>query len=135
MLNIFKVNNKDDRMMSGAFVVKAIRYVIFFHQMIALQIWKMLFISSKKLFHSWNIESFVFPSSPLFLPLGCCFRGWLKINFKVYDVINCLNKNLTHFAWYLQKEKIYDIEILFIDRVLNKERFYRKFMQETCTKR
>ena len=70
---------------------------------------------------------FVFPSSPLFLPVSHCFGGWLKIILKVYDVINCLNKNLiTHFVWYLEKEKKYDIETLSIDKVLNKEYFYEK---------
>ena len=48
---------------------------------------------------------------------------------KVYDVINCLNKNLiTHFVWYLEKEKRYEIETLSIYRVLNKEYFYGKIM-------
>ena len=35
-----------------------------------------------------------------------CVREWLKINFNMYDVISCLNKNLIqHFVWYLEKEK------------------------------
>ena len=86
---------------------------------------KMLFISSKCFFHSGDVKIFVFPSSPLFLPVSHCFRGWSKINLKVYDVINCLNKNLiTHFVWYLKKEKRHDIETLSNDRVLNKEHFY-----------
>ena len=33
---------------------------------------------------------------------------------------------MTHFVWYLKKEKRYDIETLSIDRVLNKEHFYGK---------
>ena len=74
-------------------------------------------------FHSQGIHISVFPYSPLFPRL------------KVYDVINCLNKNsITHFVWYLEKEKRYDIEILSIDRVLNKEHFYGKVMQKMCTK-
>ena len=41
------------------------------------------------------------------------FSGWSKINYKIYDVINCLNKYLiTHFVWYLEKEKRYDTETL-----------------------
>ena len=49
--------------------------------------------------------------------------------------INCLNKILiTHFVWYLEKEKRYDIETLSIDRVLNKEYFYGKVMQKMCNK-
>ena len=57
-------------------------------------------------------------------------HGW-KPCIKVYDIINCLNKNLTtHFVWYLEKEKRYDIETFSIDRVLNKEHFYGKVMQK-----
>ena len=54
-------------------------------------------------------------------------RASSKINLKVYDVINCLRKNLiTHFVWYLEKEKKYHVETLAIDTVLNKEHFYGK---------
>ena len=58
----------------------------------------------------WNssrdFQIFVFPSSPLFLPVSHCFRAWSKINLKVYDVINCLNKNLiTHFVQDLWRWK------------------------------
>ena len=89
----------------------------------------------KSSFCSRDIQIFVFLSSPLFLPVSHCFRGWWKINLKVCDVINCLNKNLiTHFVWYLKKEKRYDIETLSIDRVLNKEHFYWKTMQKMCTR-
>ena len=84
---------------------------IFFNQMIALQkLWKMFFIWSKKLF--WfsrysNFCIFVFLS---FFHVSHCFRGWFKKNLKVYNVINCLNKNLiTHFVWFLEKKKRYDI--------------------------
>ena len=59
----------------------------------------------KSSFRSRNIQIFVFPFSPLFLPVSQCFRGWSKINL-VYDGINCLNKNLiTQFVWYFEKEK------------------------------
>ena len=73
---------------------------LFFHQIIALQkLWKMLFISSKNLFRSQDIHFFVFLPFPLFLPVGHCFGGWSKINLKVHDIINCLNKNsITHFV-------------------------------------
>ena len=57
-------------------------------------IWKALFI----------LEIFNFlllPSSPLFLPISHCSWGWSKINLKVYDIMNCLNKNLiAQFLWY-----------------------------------
>ena len=113
-----------------------LRYFLFFTQMIALQkLWKTVFT----LFHlktSFVAQIFVFPFSPVFLLFGHCFRGWFKINLKIYDVINCLTKNLiTHFVWYFEKEKRYDIETLSIDRVLNKEHFYGKIMQKMCTKR
>ena len=72
---------------------------VFFHQMIALQkLWKMLFISSKKLFSFSRYSIFVFLSFPLFLPVGHYFRGWSKINFKVHDVINCPSKRSITFC-------------------------------------
>ena len=109
---------------------------LFFHQMIALQkLRKMLFSSSKKLFSFSRYSIFVFLSFPLFLPVGHCFRGWLKINLKVYDVIHCLNKNsVTHFVWYLKKEKRNDIETLSIDIVSDKGQLYRKIMPKMCSK-
>ena len=74
----------------------------------------------------------IFPS---FSPVSHCFIGWSKIILKVYDVNNCQNKNLiTHFVWYLKKEKRYEIETSIIDIVLNKEHFYGKVMQKMCTK-
>ena len=81
-------------------------FIFFFHQKIALQkLRKMLFISSKKLFSFSRYSNFcVFVL--LFLPVGHGFRGWSKINLKVYDAISCLNKNsVTHFVRYLKKEK------------------------------
>ena len=62
----------------------------------------------KSSFLSQNIQIFVFLTFPLFLPVGNCFRGWSKVNLKVHDVINCQNKSsITHFVWYLDKEKRY----------------------------
>ena len=85
----------------------------------------------KSSFRSRDIQIFVFPSPSIFLPAGHCFRRWIKINLGYYDVINCLNKNLiTHFVWYLEKEKRYDIEALSLDRVLNKE----DVMEKSCRK-
>ena len=52
---------------------------------------------------------------PWFFPSGLL----LYRTDKVYDVISCLNKNLTHFVWHLEKKKSYGIETLSIDRVLN----------------
>ena len=100
-------------------------YFSFLHQMIALKkLRKNLFILFIKHFLLSRYSSFCI-----------CFRRWSKINLKVYDIINCLNKNLiTHFVWYLEKEKRYDLETLSIDRVLNKEHFYGKTVQRICTK-
>ena len=79
-----------------------------------------------------EIFKFLYLGLPLFLfPVSHCFTGWSKINLKVYGVITCLNKKfITHFVWYLENEKRYDIETLSIDRVLNKEHFYGKIMQK-----
>ena len=83
-----------------------------------------------------SVFYFVWKALPLFFSLSVhCFRGCSKINLKVYNVINCLNKNLiTHFVLYSKKEKSYGIETLSIDRVLNKEHFYGKILQKMCTK-
>ena len=89
----------------------------------------------KSSFHSRDVQIFVFLSFPLFLPVGHCFGGWSKINLKVHDVINCLNKNsINNFVWYLQKEKRCDSETLAIDGISHKEQCYRKIMQKMCSK-
>ena len=119
-------------------VVSAIFYHFFiFHQTIALQkLWKMFFLFHlKSFFRSRDIQVFVFPSSPLFLHVSHCVRAWSKINLKVYEVINCLTKNLiTHFVWYLEKEKRHSTETFSIDRILNKEHFYGKIMPKISAK-
>ena len=117
-------------------LVSATFYQIFIsHQMIALQ--KPLknvfyFILKALLFSRHSV--FCISVYSFFLSVSHCFRGWWKINLKDCDDINVLNKNLiTHFIWYLEKEKSYDVENLSIDRVLNKKHFYRKAMQKMCT--
>ena len=118
-------------------LMSALFYQIFiFHLMIPLQrLWKMFLFHLKSYFCSQDVQIFVFLSFPLFLPVSYCFRGWSKINLKVYDIINFLNqKIITHFVWYLEKDKRCDIETLSIDRILNKEHFYGKIMQKMCTK-
>ena len=91
----------------------------------------MILFHLKTSFLSWDIQIFVFPSSPIFSSVGRCFRGWSKKNLEVYDAINCLNKNLIiHFVWYFETEKRHEIETLSSDRVSNKEHFYRKIMQK-----
>ena len=67
------------------------------------KIMKNVFYFIIKLFSFLRYQIFLFLSTPLFLPVShCfishCFRGWSKINLKVYDVINCLNKMLTLFV-------------------------------------
>ena len=113
--------------------------IVIFHQRIALQnLWKVFLISSKNLFSFWRYLFFYIFLFPSFLPVSYCFRDWSKINIKVYDIINCLDKNLiTHFVCYLGKEKRekrYNIETLSIERVLNKEHFYGNIMQNMWTK-
>ena len=72
----------------------------------------------------------------IFFLVGYFCRGWSEINLKIYDIINCLNKNLiTHFVWYLEKIKSYDIGASTFDIVLNKEHFYGKTMQKVSSKR
>ena len=93
------------------------------------KLWNMIFfLHLKRLFPSQNIQIFVFLSSPLFLSVSHCFRGWSKINLWRH---NCRNKNLaTHFVWYLEKEKRYDIKSLSIGTLSYKEHFYGKVMQK-----
>ena len=110
-------------------LVSAIFCQIFiFHQMIVLQkLWKMFFISSKKLllFSRYsNFCIFIFPSFP---GISHCLRGWSKKNLEVYDIINCLSENLIgHFVWCLEKEIRCDTETLSIDRELSNEQFLWK---------
>ena len=118
-------------------LVSAIFYqMLIVHQMIALQkLWKKNLFHLKSSFRSWDIQIFVFSSSPLFFPVSHCFRGWFKKNVKVCDVIICLNKDLiTHFVWYFEKEIRCYIEILAIDRLLNTEHFYEKLCRECAPK-
>ena len=114
-------------------LVKNCLSTFYFHQMIALEkLWKKFFMSSKKLFLFSRYSSFCIFVLPSFFPISHCFRGWSKKNLKSYGVINCLNKNLTHFVWYLVKEIRCDI--VSVDIELNKEHFYGKIMQIMCTK-
>ena len=88
-------------------------------------IWKALFVQ--------EIFNFLYFHLSFFFSLSAI--AW---ELKVCDVINCqvLSKNLvTHFVWYLQKKKSYDIETLAIDTILNKEHFYGKIIQKMCTRR
>ena len=90
----------------------------------------------KSYFRSRVIQIFVFPICPHWIfPVSFWVRGWFKINHTVYGVSIHLNKDLIkRFAWYLKKEKRYDIETLSIDKVLCKEHFHGKIMQKLCTK-
>ena len=110
-------------------LVSATFYQIFiFHQMLALQkLWKMFFISSKKLFTFLRYSIFCISVFPSFFSVSHCFRGWSKKNRKVYDVIKCLNENLrTHFVWYFEKEIRYGIETLSIDRKIIMQKMWTK---------
>ena len=92
---------------------------IFFHKVIALKNnYEKCFMFHQNTLFLLVLEIFKF----LYFCHIHCFTGWLKRNVKAYDIINGLNKNLiTHFVWYLGKEKRYDIETLPIHTVLNKE--------------
>ena len=62
----------------------------------------------KSPFHSRDIQIFVFFVFPSSLPVSHCFWAWSKLNPKVCDVINCLNKNLmTHFLISWEGKKIW----------------------------
>ena len=65
-------------------LVLAIFYQIFiFHKMKAVYE-KCLLFDRKSYFSSRDIQIFVFPTSPFFLPVNHCFRGCSKINLKGY---------------------------------------------------
>ena len=80
-------------------------FLSIFYQMISLQkLWKCFLFHLKSSLRSQDIQIFAFRSFPLLVPVSHCLRGWSKKNLKVYDVMNCLNKNLiTPFVWYLGK--------------------------------
>ena len=82
---------------------------------------KYFFILSKNLFVQ-DIQIVVFLPSPIFFPVSHYFRGSMRKNLQVYDVFNCLHRNLiTYFVWYLEKEIRCDIETLSLDKLLNME--------------
>ena len=84
------------------------------------QLWKMIFISYKKLFLFWRYSNFC---------ISYWLKGWPKLNLKVQDVSNCLLKNLiTHFVWYIEKEKTCDIKLCQLT-----ENYVRNiFMEKSC---
>ena len=109
-------------------------FSIFPHVIDLKWLWKMLFISSKKLFSFSKYSNLCISVLALFSPVGHCFKGWSKTNFKVYDVNNCLNRNLiTHFGWYLEKKIRYAIETS-IDRIFDITYFHGNIMQKKCYK-
>ena len=91
----------------------------------------MLFISSKNLFSFSGYSNFCITILPFFSPCQPVLQR--IIEDKVYDVINCLNKNLIkYFVQYLEKEKRYDIETSSIDKL--RPTFLWKNHAEKCTK-
>ena len=107
-------------------------YFLFFTKLSPFKNHEKCFLFHRKSsFHSRDNQVFVFLSSPHFLPVSHCFRSWSKENLKVYDDINCLNKNfITDFVSYLKKEIRCSIETLSSDRVSNKD----LFMEKSCRK-
>ena len=68
----------------------------------ALNNYEKCFFSSKKIFSF--LRYFHLPL--FFFCVVHCFRGWLKVNLKVYDVIHCLNKEvMTQFVLHLERKK------------------------------
>ena len=65
-------------------LLSAIFYqIVVFNQMIALEkLWKCFSVDLKSSFCSRDIQIFVFPTSPLFLPASHCVKGCSKINLK-----------------------------------------------------
>ena len=91
-----------------------VHYFSVFHHMIALlyNYEKCFLFHLKSSFRSRDIQDVVFPSFPLFFPVRYYFRWLLKINLKVYDVINCLNKNLlTQFFDILRRKKAITLKL------------------------
>ena len=116
--------------------LSAIFYQFFiFHQTIPLKNYgKCFWFHLKSSFPSWDIQIFVFSSSPLFSLSAITLEADSRKILNLY-IINCLNENLiTHFVWYLEKEISCDIETLSIERALNTEHFYGKIMQKMSTK-
>ena len=96
---------------------------------------KMLFISSRKLFLFLRYSNFCISVLHSFSTSRPLLWRMIEDKSKVHDVINCVNEiSITHFVWYLENEKKYDIETLSIDWVSDKEHFYRKIMQKICSK-
>ena len=72
--------------------------VIFSPNLWPLNNYKMFFLLFKMPFVCISVFSAI-------CPVDNWFRGLFKINLKVYDVINCLNKNLITFCWVSWEEK------------------------------
>ena len=79
----------------------------------------MFFISFKKLFPFSRYSNFCISVFPFFLSLSA-------IALEV--------ESLWHQKLSIEKEIGYDIETLSTERVLNKEHFYGKIIQNMCTK-
>ena len=82
-------------------------FIFFFTKWQALNNFEVCFLFHlESSFHYQVIQFFVSRSFTFFFSVSYWLRRRWKINIKVYDVRNCLNKNLiTHFVWYLEKEK------------------------------
>ena len=68
---------------------------------------KNVFYFIKKALFVLNILKFLYFRLLLFFFFVChCLRGWSKKNLKIYDIINCLNKNLiTHILFDILRKK------------------------------
>ena len=79
-------------------------YQIFiFNQIIALQkLWKIFFISSKKLFSFSRYSNSCISVLPSFLLVSHCFRDWSKINLKILKVTKQVQKK-----YYLLPDQVW----------------------------
>ena len=106
----------------------------FFRQIIALikNCEKFFLFHLKSFLRSQDIPIFLFLSFSFSScqPLKMIIKKMIKLNLKIYDVINWLYKNLkTHLVWYLEKESGSDIETWSIDRVLNKRHYMGRYAE------
>ena len=82
----------------------------------------------KTSFHCQDIQTLVFPSSPLFFPVSHWLRGW----WKKMDDGWCINKSLiTNFVWYLENEIRLNFELEFCQLI---EYYVRDIFMENDAK-
>ena len=107
---------------------KFVTVIFCFYQITALKkLWKMLFISTRKLFSFSRYSIFCISLFPL---LSSCLSLLEKmINDKSYNLWHhqfAKQEFKNTYFWYLEKESRPDIKTWSIDEISNKEHFYGK---------